>query len=861
VVRRQAIRGLAAAVVATLGALLLSSAQAAAATPVFVNEIHYDNTGTDAGEAIEVAAAQGTDLTGWSIALYNDAGVGYDTDPLPGGPVGASRVVTVSYPENGIQNGPADGLALVNGSGQAVQLLSYEGTFTATNGPAAGMTSVDIGLAEAGSEPAGQSLQLIGTGSQDTDFFWTGPRTATFGALNVDQAFDGASGGGNPPPALGACGEASTPIHDVQGNGAATPVAGQVVVVDGVVVGDYQGATGSGDLGGFYLQEPDADVDADPQTSEGIFVSDADATPEVSVGDLVRLRGTAGEGFGQTQIGGVNGAIVCSNGATLPGAAQVDLPAATGTALEPFEGMRVSFADQLVVTESRLLDDFGELRLSAGGVLQTPTDVVEPGMPAQDLDAANDLRTIVLDDGANAEDLDPPPFISSTATLRRGDSISSLAGVLGFGFSAYRVQPTGPVSFVEENARPDAPEIDGDLKVGAFNVLNYFTTLGERGAQTAEEFDDQEAKIVAAINGLGADVLSLQEIESNGGLALDTLVAALNEDAGAGTWAGVPVPANFSGTDQITVAIIYKPEAVTPVGDPSAFPDPAFALARQPIAQTFEANDGDVFTVIANHFKSKNCGGATGPDTDQGDGQSCFNASRISQANALLGFIEQLQDSSGDDDVLALGDFNAYSREDPIDAFEAGGLTDLGEALITEADRYSFVFDGAQGSLDHAMATESLADKAVDAGVWHINSDEPDAFLYFGAPSVLSLDPYAASDHDPELIGLDTEAPAAPRSCGKRTATMAGTRGRDELTGTGAKDVVAALGGRDEIRTRGGDDLICPDGGRDDASAGPGDDRVLASGEGRDDITCGPGKDVAVVDRRDETRGCERVRR
>jgi len=142
-------------------ASLLPVGLALADTPVFINEIHYDNTGTDAGEAIEIAGPAGTDLTGWSLVLYNGSnGAVYDTDALSGSIPdlgGGFGVVVVNYPVNGIQNGAPDGIALVNASSTVVQFLSYEGTFVAVVGPANGMTSTDIGVSENGSGAVGLS--------------------------------------------------------------------------------------------------------------------------------------------------------------------------------------------------------------------------------------------------------------------------------------------------------------------------------------------------------------------------------------------------------------------------------------------------------------------------------------------------------------------------------------------------------------------------------------------------------------------------------------------------------------------------------------------------------------------------------
>ncbi len=188
------------AILLTAGLLWLGTASAWAfanpTTNIFINEIHYDNTGTDAGEAIEVAGPAGIDLTGWSLVLYNGAnGLAYATTALSGtipDQQGGFGTVSVSYVVNGIQNGAPDGIALVNASSTVVQFLSYEGTLTAADGPANGMTSTDIGVSESGSDPIGQSLQLSGTGTTYGAFVWNTPAAHTFGSINTGQSFGGA---------------------------------------------------------------------------------------------------------------------------------------------------------------------------------------------------------------------------------------------------------------------------------------------------------------------------------------------------------------------------------------------------------------------------------------------------------------------------------------------------------------------------------------------------------------------------------------------------------------------------------------------------------------------------------------------
>lgn len=158
-------------------------------SPVRFNEIHYDNSGDDVGEAIEIEGPAGTDITGYSIVLYNfTGGAVYDTRVLSGtipATCGTRGVLAFTYPVNGIQNGPQDGFALVDNTGTVVEFRSYEGVLTATNGPAAGMTSVDIGVAEGSGGPGG-SLQ------RDSGDVWRAAPNS-FGACNPEGPVGGNS--------------------------------------------------------------------------------------------------------------------------------------------------------------------------------------------------------------------------------------------------------------------------------------------------------------------------------------------------------------------------------------------------------------------------------------------------------------------------------------------------------------------------------------------------------------------------------------------------------------------------------------------------------------------------------------------
>lgn len=174
-------------------ALLFAFAEFSFSQEVFINEIHYDNDGTDADEAIEIAGPAGTDITGWSIVLYNGSGGAvYNTISLNGtipDQTGGYGTIVTTFPSNGLQNGSPDGIALVDATNTVIQFLSYEGSFSAADGPAIGLSSTDIGVSEASTTPLGYSLQLSGSGTAYSDFVWQAASANTYGAINTDQFF------------------------------------------------------------------------------------------------------------------------------------------------------------------------------------------------------------------------------------------------------------------------------------------------------------------------------------------------------------------------------------------------------------------------------------------------------------------------------------------------------------------------------------------------------------------------------------------------------------------------------------------------------------------------------------------------
>jgi predicted extracellular nuclease len=370
---------------------------------------------------------------------------------------------------------------------------------------------------------------------------------------------------------------------------------------------------------------------------------------------------------------------------------------------------------------------------------------------------------------------------------------------MDFAFGLYRIQPTGPADYTVVNPRPAAPEeVGGSLRVAAMNTLNFFITQDYptgnpldnkcgplqnvecRGADFDQltEFTRQRDKLLAALLGLDADIIGLNELENTAGVEplgdpTNGIVAGLNAMLGAGTYAYIDT--GVIGTDAIRVGLIYKPGMVIPVGDfkiLNSAADPRFidTLNRPALAQTFEElATGARFTVVVNHLKSKgsNCNAVGDPDT--GDGQGNCNLTRKAAAQALVDWLATDPTSSGDSDFLIMGDLNSYAQEDPIDAIRAGtddtaGTGDDYTNLIAQYQgtyAYSYVFDGQAGYLDQALANASLAAQVVGAADWHINSDEPDVVDYdttfkpAAQEALYELNAYRSSDHDPVIVGLD----------------------------------------------------------------------------------------------------------
>ena len=627
-------------------------------------------------------------------------------------------------------------------------------------------------------------------------------------------------------------------IPDIQtaGDGDDSQLINQTVETKGVVTAAYpkgENANLKG-LEGFTIQTPGTGGTWDPArtASDGLFVFMGKSSATMpSIGDCVVVKGKVAE------YSGVKNATAATQSLTqlLPQSitAATDCDPVKPTELsgvptqdqmEALESMLVLPKDTWTITDNYKTNRYGTLSLTPGTeVLRTATDVVAPGAPAQAYEAENAAKTIDLDD-ASTTDLtnfkqnghkERYAYLANGAPARVGYHVTfTKPVVLESRFGSFVFQPTqmtagnpdrSPVTITGE--RPTAPSVSGDTKVATFNVLNYFSDLGEnepgckgyedrdhkyvtdkncklRGAWSSQAFANQQTKIVQAINTIDADVVALEEIENPvaSGVSIDrdgalkSLVNALNAAAGSEVWAYVPSPSTVpANEDVIRIAFIYKKATITPVGDSVIYDDPAYTgLARQPLAQEFkpitDANhEGKNFVVIANHFKSKgsapkNLSGAeAAANTDNGDGQGNSNGVRVKQARALATFAQRFNGTP----TLLVGDFNAYTKEDPLKV-----LTDAGWAHESGHGDSSYVYGGRSGSMDHVFANSAAHPLITEVKSWAVNAQESIAFEYsranYNAYLAFEADnPYRASDHNPEIIGLNlitpiTQPPVGP---------------------------------------------------------------------------------------------------
>lgn len=509
------------------------------------------------------------------------------------------------------------------------------------------------------------------------------------------------------------CGASAQTVRTLR---AEPPEEGSKVAVRGVV-----GAAFGGDrrLDGFYLQSAE-----NPPAGVFVYTPDHDPNALPSAGNRVRVQAQVGAYQGRLQLEWVAGIERCGRARIT--ATPLQLPAGPAR-LTALEDTLVRTRGELVVTDNRDLGRFGVLHLAVGARLYQQGG---RGRPAG----------VLLDDGNHTRQPRPVPFLGETGTRRIGDRTAPVTGVLDYAFGAWRIHPVEPPHFTNANPRRRPPGREGAWRLAGFNVENYFVTLGSRGAEDAGTLRRQRERLVAAIRTLDADVLALQEIENRSAAVAD-LIAAVNRDA--------PPQAHYSAAAAglarergvIRTVLLYRPARLT-VRD--VWLDSASVHDRPPVAAHFVDGSGRGAVVAAVHFKSR---GGCPSRGDRDTGEGCWNGRRTAQARALARWTRRLQREATAVPVVVLGDLNAYPGEAPLRVLaDTGGLEDLLAASVSERERYTYVYDGRAGLLDHALGNRRARTVRQGAAVWHANADEPAVIAGEG--------PWRSADHDPVIVDL-----------------------------------------------------------------------------------------------------------
>lgn len=608
---------------------------------------------------------------------------------------------------------------------------------------------------------------------------------------------------------LGVCGTDTTLISTIQGGESSSAEVGNNVIIEAVITGTR--------AGGFFVQEEVSDYDADDTTSEGLFV---EGSIEVETGNVVRLYGEVVENFGMTTVE-MDGDVTALDCGTADAVTAVEISMPYDFDLETVEGMVVS-VNNATVTSTKNLWRFGEFVVS-DSLKRQPSDVAAPLSDAYTaVVEANEANLLSIEDNSGSQFPDALnyfPNFSYANAIRIGDTVSA-SGPLNFSFGAYKVNPSNIIEVT--STREATPVVtEGNLSIATFNVLNYFNgeldANGEvtfdydknRGANSAEAFELQQGRIVQAIVNLNADVVGLMEIENDGfgeDSAIQSLVNAVNAELGETEQYAFISTSDSSeiGTDAITVGLLYKASVVTPENDAIivAMPEQQIseerrARMRPSLLQSFaHTESGKSFLVSVNHFKSK--GGRCAEDAAEAPSdittiQGSCNALRVSAAITLG---NALSDDTLPERKVILGDFNAYSAEDPVAVLtdytvESRGYTittavntgmNEGESVNVEAnfgynnlakkfdaEGFSYWFSGTEqvGSLDHVLASDAMLADAIDGTHWNINSVEAYQLQYNQALrfyadedgyAFTDVGPFRSSDHDPFIATFSLQA-------------------------------------------------------------------------------------------------------
>ena len=702
------------------------------------------------------------DLTGWSVQYAGAAGSGWSVTQLTGSIApGGYYLVREAAGAGGSSDGPApdaSGTISMSAMSGRVALSSSTAPFTA-NGCPAGGTLIDlVGYGTATCfEGSGAAPQLTNT---------TAALRKRGGCFDAnDNATDFSSGSPNPrnsaAPAR-SCGFTDLRIHDIQGPGLTTPYLGIDVTTTGVVT--------AAKFNGFFLQAPDIEADADPMTSEGIFVFTS-TVPAVVAGDAVQVRGTVSEFFSLTQIESTLAGDVTSVTGDNPLPTAVALtptllhPAGPATRLEPLESMRVH-ADAVVSVAPT--NEFGEIFTVLSGTarpMREPGIEISSPVPPDPITGVVDCCIARWDENPERLMIDSdgragavPLAVTSNVTL------GNVTGPLDFTFGDYKVIPeTVPVASANMAAIPVPAAAANEFTIGGYNIENF---IGDA---------TQRAKATLAIRTVMRlpDVIGHVEIGSAD--ALSALASQVNSHTVA---AGQPDPGYQAflipfGNGTQHVGFLVKTSRVqvhhvTQERTTDTFVNPVNGqvetlhdrppLVLRATVDPFGVNPGEVIVVV-NHLRSF-------IDIELVGGEGVrVRAKRTAQAEAIAQLLQDLQQQNPNLPVISVGDYNAYEFSDgytdpisvlkgtprPTDQIVAQQSPDevdpdyvnLTDSL-PQTERYSFIFEGTPQALDHVLLNTVAQRYFQRYAIARNNADFP------AAPALTSdaSRPERNSDHD-----------------------------------------------------------------------------------------------------------------
>ena len=693
-------------------------------------------------------------VTGWSVQYTSAAGTSWQVTPLTG-TIAPGRYYLVQQAAGG---GGATPLPTPDASGSIAM--------SATAGKVA-LVNNTVALSGSGCPFSANVLDFIGYGGANcfegaaaapTLSNTTAALRARRGCRDTNSnTVDFSSGAPNPRNSASPLNDCSPPpvfaINAIQGAGASSTLINQEVTTTGVVTARKSN--------GFFLQTPDADVDADQNTSEGVFIFTSSA-PAVAVGDIASVVGTVSEFFGLTQLTSSNFDVTTiSSGNTLP--APVNLtssilnPAGALNQLERFEGMRLH-ADALVSIAPT--NEFGEIFTTLSGVtrpLREPGIEISlplpPGAPccAPRFDQ-NPERLMVDSDGQIGSS---PLVVTSSVTL------SNVTGPLDFTFGDYKLAPdAAPAVTANLSAIPAPLPNSNEFTVGSFNLENFFSSNSN--------FATRLNKASLAIRNVmrSPDIIGVEEV---GDIAtLTALADKINSDSGAPNpnYQAFLIESDNDAENDIDVGFLVKTSrvnvvSVTQEGRDATYVNPLNneqeTLNDRPplvLRATVQAPVGPAFpvTVIVNHLRS-----LIDIDQDPGDGPR-VREKRRKQSEFLANLVQSLQSEN----LALVGDFNAFQFNDgyvdPIGAIK-GAPTPSDQVVLASPDlvnpnltvlvdtlpaaqRYSFNFQGNAQTLDHVLVDGEMLQRLTRFAYARNNADFPDSF---GGDATR---PERVSDHD-----------------------------------------------------------------------------------------------------------------